>query len=115
MRTQNKQIITNGDLSGNVTAPAILLENIYGYSVQAVLTGSPVGSIKLQASDDEGTDLIGGGVTNWTDITESITAVTTSGNIIWNVTSSFYRWARVVYVFTSGSGTLNARFNIKGL
>jgi hypothetical protein len=116
VRTQNVQIVTNGDLSAaSVTSSVVLLENIAGYTVQCILTGSPVGVLKLQLSCDFGTDLAGTGVANWTDLTGYTANITAASGVAFNADFSNYRWVRLVYTRTSGTGSLNARINIKGV
>lgn len=118
MRVSNDVIIDAGDMSGDLTSSVISLDQVYGYSVQAVFTGSPNGTLKLQCSDDPGSAErapLGSGVTNWTDITGATFSITGAGDATFNVNLAFYKWARLVYTRTSGSGSLTARCNTKGM
>lgn len=123
MRIANEDLL-NGvlpDLVGSFNLRPVWLGHICNYSLQLVFTGSPVGTFKLQASNDHG--MPDGGqtpqalnVSNWTDVTGSSQAVSAAGNIMWNVENAGYTFVRVVYTVTSGTGTLtSARANVKGV
>lgn len=91
----------------------------YGIAIQAVFTGSPVGTARLQGSCDFGArnqPQAGGNdqVVNWTDIADSDAAITGAGSASWNFQGSFYKWIRLVYISTSGTGTITVRANSKG-
>lgn len=93
--------------------------NQYGLvDFQAVWTGSPVGNLYVQTSNDVGQTLPDGtvtGLTNWTTYTGSVQAAGGSaGDFAWYIWAAGFKWARLAYTFTSGSGTLNARVNEKG-
>ncbi len=116
----------NGVLIGSGTNAAVSqnsepvdLNYRYGIAIQAVLTGSPVGTLKLQGSCDFGArnqPEAGGNdqVVNWTDIADSTAVVSGAGTASWNFQGSFYKWIRLVYTATSGAGTITARANSKG-
>ncbi len=119
MKFDPVQIVTNGDMSGTLTINSAItdLNQQYVYSIQAVYSGTPVGSLKLQASNDIVTLGAGGGqpaITNWTDISGSTVGISAAGNYLWNVSNFGYRWTRLVYTQTSGTGTLNVVLNAKG-
>lgn len=85
------------------------------YSIEAVWTGSPVGSFNLEVSNDivpvnpSATNPVGadpaGLVVNWVTYTGSSTAVSGAGNFLWNCLDAGYRWVRVSYTAASGSGS----------
>lgn len=55
-------------------------------------------------------------VTNWTDVLSSEQVIAAAGDHTWNVENIGYLWARVVWVQTSGSGSLiSAQANLKGV
>ena len=118
MRTNNIPMLTSVLMNTNITSDPVDIPDIYGYAIQAVYTGTPTGTLKLQASADpfkySGTPQA---PTNWTDIANSSVDITAAGNYMWNVTGSFYNYVRVVYTDTSG-GTSTAHLtvtaNIKG-
>lgn len=82
-------------------------------SIQGVWTGggSPTGTFKVQVSNDQVND--GASVTNWSDYPSSSIAITTDGDLIYNISNLGYRWVRLVYTRTSGTGTLNAKAVLK--
>lgn len=93
--------------------------NQYGLvDLQAVWTGAPVGTLYVQTSNDVGQTLPDGtvgGITNWTTYTGSATAAGgAAGDFAWHIWATGFKWVRLAYLFTSGSGTLNARVNQKG-
>lgn len=105
-----------------IVSNPIPLDQIYGFAIQAIWTGSPTGAIKLQASCDSPgreTAQSNGGpdtVTNWTDVTNSSYSISGSaGNYMWNFNGSFYRYIRVSYTNSSGTGTLTAQITPKGV
>ncbi len=118
MRFDNTLIVNASDASVTIISSPVTLESIYGFAIQSVFTGSPVGTLKLQASCDPGTVTAGAygtNVNNWNDIPGYSTAISSSGNTMYNLDAQFYKWVRLVYTATSGTGTLSARFNAKGV
>lgn len=94
------------DVSSDFTSEGVPVAETVTFCVHASFTGSPVGSIKLQASNDP--DLLG-----WGDITDSIQAISAAGSYILNYDSPGFSHVRLVYTFTSGTGVLNAKINGK--
>lgn len=117
MNTYNKPNIIPASTVMNTTinSLAMQLENMVGYSIQIVFTGTPTGSFKLQGSCDPvpKANLVVGanGVvtytpTNWTDVADSTFTVTAAGNVEWNSNNVFYTYVRVVYTdASSGAST----------
>lgn len=102
-------------MATNCISTGVDLNQLALGSMQAVFTGSPVGSLKLQISSDNVAPCDyhvsadpACNVVNWVDYTGSTQAVSSSGNFMWNLTFVGYRWLRVVYTATSGSGSLSA-------
>jgi len=123
MRSFNKQIDTNADISAGYTSPYTPLKNIYMYSIMAIISGSPTGSIKLQASNDpetNDTQLNSTGLppavgpSNWADIADSTFPISASGNTMWNVREVGYNYVRVVYTGT-GAANITVIVNGKGV
>ena len=105
MRIENANILSllsSASLAGNVTGPSILIEHIYGYSFQIVWTGSPVGNFYLEASND-----LGSSPTTWDTIGGTTSAAGgAGGTLTYNIERAFYRWVRLRYAVTSGTGTI---------
>lgn len=113
MKFANEKIISQADMSTSFLSKAILLDQIYGFSFQAVFTGSPVGSFKLQASNDDVKNE--SDVTNWTDVADSSAAVSAAGDLTYNYEGCFFKWVRIVYTAGSGSGSCNVVYASKGV
>jgi len=120
MRIKNDELVLSGtDMTAGITSNAIYLGHIINFAVQAVYTGSPDGTISLEASNDKGADdtrTPNPTITNWTSITSQ--AVSAAGSIMFNVQDCGYRWVRLRWV-DSASGSpstmTNARINVKGI
>lgn len=126
MRTFNRSVVSAAALNANYNSPYIQLRNVYTYSIAAIVTGTPTGTIKLQASNDPETNDTQTnstgvppaiGPSNWADIANSTFTLSTSGETLWNVSFVGYNYVRVVYTDNS-SGTSTATmaiiFNGKG-
>lgn len=101
-------------LAADAASDPVSIESMPQYAVQLVFTGTPTGTFSLQGSNDggqfDGQTLTG--VSNWTTI--STQAVAAAGNHMWNVANAGYRWVRVIYTATSGTGSVTGRFQGKG-
>lgn len=113
MRVFNYKLLTNGDMSGNTNSPPQQLVQMQISSIQANFTGSPVGSLKLQITNDD-PNIVGSSNVVWSDYSGSSTAVSGSGNFLWNLLSNGYNFVRVVYTFISGTGSLSVTASGKG-
>lgn len=104
-----KSVISDNLISGQsmsesfVSAP-LLLVRAPGFNVQLVFTGSPVGTFSLQASADLTFEIPQ--IVNWDIISGSAQEITEAGSHSWRVNDR-YKWVRVVYVRTSGTGSCN--------
>lgn len=105
MRFQPEILMSAGDMSGNLSSTPVELTFLIDYAIQAVYTGSPVGALTLEASVDG---------TNYTTVTDSSSAVSSASNTMWNVQNAGYKWVRVNYTRTSGTGSLTVKFFGKG-
>ena len=95
-------ILTAGNMSGNLTS---LTQNVLHsryVTVQCVYTGSPVGSLALQASVD--------GITFVTALTQTVNG---ADSTLFNLPLYASPKVRVVYTATSGSGTLDIKLSAK--
>lgn len=112
MKFANEKVISSVSMAADFASVPILLDQIFGFSFQAVFTGSPNGTFKLQASND---DLLPSQTpVNWTDIADSSQAISAAGDITWNYDACFFKWVRVVYVRSSGSGSCDVTYAAKG-
>lgn len=134
MRTFNRTIATAVPLNANYNSPYVQLKNIYTYAIQAIITGTPTGTIQIQASNDPETNdtqtnapTVDGqkplnppsvAPVNWTTITNSPFSVTSAGIEFWNVNFVGYNYVRVQYIDSSGgtsTATMTIVFNGKGV
>jgi len=113
MRFGITQILSSVTMTGSVSSWGFDLQQAWAYSFQAVWSGSPLGTIKLQASNE---NVIVGPtgtnpaqyVNNWTDLNSNISSTTgVSGSILWNIQEPGYRWVRLAYSHGSGNGFLS--------
>lgn len=119
MRYSQDKIVTNGNMASSITSETVPLDQVFGYSIQAVYTtaGTLAGVLELQASsnhqeDNEKNVIVAG---NWVTISGTPVTLTGAGSFIWNVQDPNYLWVRLVYTPGVGdSGTLNATVNTKG-
>src|ERR1019366_5264558 len=102
----------------------VSLNQIVLYSIEAVWTGTPVGSFNLEVSNDDvpvaPTPTNPGSnpsalVVNWVTYTGSSTTVSGAGNFLWNCLEAGYRWVRVSYTASSSTGTVSIQFSGKGV
>lgn len=112
IHVSNSAIVTNGNMTTTINSIPTNIDAVISYSVQAVMTGSPTGTIILQASLDVITDSTST-ITNWTPITDSEVNINSAGTYMVNYEFPSYSWVRLVYTPSGGSGTLNARLNTK--
>lgn len=119
MRYAPVSLMPAGDMSGNLASNGVDVNQIFMFSIQAVFTGAPVGSLKVQVSNDDVPDAPGSNpsanVVNWVDYTGSATAVSGSGNFMWIISNGGYKWVRIAYTFTSGTGSLSLLYSGKGV
>lgn len=110
------------DMSTSFVSDGFWLGHIVNFSIQATFTGSPAGTFQLEVSNDKGYEdkKLGGwdssGVSNWTINSDSVFTIAAAGDITWNAQNVGYRWVRVRWTRTSGSGsTSSLRVNAKGV
>jgi hypothetical protein len=128
MHNYNVNIVPAGTvMNTNITSAPYNVQQIYGVAIQAVFTGTPTGTFKLQASADPATSYNPAGAgqagmagsnnpTNWSDIEDSSYTVSAAGNYVWNVFDIMYTYIRLVYTDTSGgtsTAVLTANINAK--
>lgn len=119
MRVVHETIIPAGtDVTTSPNSLPALLAHAWGCSIQAIFTGSPVGTVKLQGSSDVAPDAnfsaANFSVINWTDISGSSQSISSAGNVAWDISRTGFSWIRVVYTSSSGAGTITAQIFTKG-
>lgn len=103
----------SGDMSSTITSLPVNIDEAVSYSFQAVMTGTPVGTISLLGSNDTVLSSAAGPV-NWTTISDSVSSVTGPGTVLINVELPAYSYVHMVYTPISGTGTMtSAKINAK--
>jgi hypothetical protein len=103
----------SGDMSAPITSKYTDIDEAVSYSIQAVFTGAPVGTIQLEASNDILLSSAAGPV-NWTVIPTTVQAISpTTGNYMVNVELPAYSFVQLVYTPISGTGSMTANINAK--
>ena len=91
----------------------------YAVSLSWPATGTPVGTLKLQACVDPSLNFDAkpdAGLVNWYDITSASVALTGgAGTQMFLDPEAMYRWVRVVWTRTSGSLSLTTNIQFKGI
>jgi len=119
MRYSQDPILVNGNMSGALESETVPLDQVFGYSIQAVYTtsGTLGGVLQLQASsnhqeDNEKNVIVAG---DWVTIASSAVTISGAGTFMWNVQEPNYLWVKLVYTpAVSDTGVLNATVNTKG-
>lgn len=101
------RIIIDGNMASNITSEAVDVSRMDNISVEAIYTGSPNGTLTLQGSNSK---------ENWASVnTSENIAISSASNDIMVFANYAFKWARVVYTASSGSGTLNCYLTAKEL
>lgn len=122
MRISNQEVVSTSPtplvVLTTFNSKALWLGHIANYAIQLVFSAASC-TFKLQGSCDAG-DAQGQSqaeyeakITNWSDIAGSSTAVSTPGNILYNIQDCGYNWVRVV--ITGTATVTSARINVKGV
>jgi len=101
----NEQFMTAQAMAADFYSEPIKMTLAKGFNIRLEFTGSPVGTLKLQASLDTTNkhSLVPTG-SGWSDIPDSSQAVAAAGDHLW-IDTRKYKWVRVAYTATSGSGS----------
>jgi hypothetical protein len=121
MNVFNVPVIENEVMNATIESDAIPIVNSFGYFVQAVYTGTPAGTLKLQGSGDKfdyASPVQPPVPANWDDIKGSEFTIDSAGVCSWNAGQGvYYNYVRLVYSDASGGSStaiLNVVFNAKG-
>lgn len=109
------QVITAGDVSGNITSTITNIQFLDNIGYQANMTGNPTGTLSVEISADYAQDNNGNVTTagNWIGLTsEAITAGTPS-IVYFDLNQLSAPWIRLSYAESGGTGTLNAFITAK--
>jgi hypothetical protein len=102
---KNLTLLETVSAANDVNSGVYDLCDLHRFAVQVKFSGSNVvGTLKLQCSLDNVT---------WVDVANSSQAVTSSANHIWDVQSAGYRYVRVNWDYTSGTGNITVSIHVK--
>jgi hypothetical protein len=108
-----KQVSSAQSMGASFVTSGIDLSQALHASFQGVWSGggAPNGTFTVEVSNDNVADPAD--VTNWTTYGGSSISITSDGDLGYSVPSVGYRFARVRYVRTSGTGTFNMQAVVK--
>lgn len=109
------QIVDGGDLSGDLASSIMDIRHLYVGAIHLIWTGSPVGDFTVEASAkkvSKSSDLADADFETVADSTQA--AGGGAGSHVYNLTDLGYRWLRLKFTSTSGTGSLDAWAIAKG-
>lgn len=109
MRYYNDPILNAANAATNQNSTAVNVQLARFASVQAVVTGSATGTLKLQVSNDDN-----GSPTNWSDLTGATVSVSGAGVYLIPAQNMSYQFIRAVYTAASGTGTITVNAHMVG-
>lgn len=93
------------------------LGHVYGFYVSVVFGGTVSGSVKAQACNDR--ERVQGvpdsNLVNWVDITSATANFSAGSPIGLNLSNVMFRWTRLVFTISSGSGVFTSTIQIKAM
>lgn len=97
---------SNGLLTANRESSPVDVRYSFGFSVHLKVTGTPTGTFRLQATNDDPS----AGTPEWVNLASTdVAAVGAPLATLYNVSDAFYGWYRVIYLFSSGTGSVSAK------
>ena len=114
MKRLNEKLFDALTIASNQTSAILNCGDVYCFGIVTTVAGAAVsGTIKLQVSNDMGTNETGLGVTNWADLGTART-LSAAGSFADNFDGQSFKWVRAVYTTAAGTGTITVNFNGKG-
>lgn len=111
-------IIVNGSMATSSASIGVDVGQASIASVQVVYSGSPSGSMSIQVSNDSvaygPASNPSANVVNWTSADVATQSITSTGSVLFNPLWPGYRWMRLLYTRSSGTGVMNATLVYKG-
>lgn len=100
--------IVNASMVGNITSPVTTISWLDNVAVQLIWTGAPVGTFSVQGSLDYNAVTSNPGTWVSLVLNPVPTAAGSADSALVDMNQLSFPYIRVVYNFTSGTGTLNA-------
>lgn len=100
-----QKILTAQSMAASFSSSAIDASLVDLVSIQAVWAGggAPNGTFSVEVSNDDLSP-----PTNWSAYPGSAVVIAADGDLAYNVANYGFKWIRLRYVRTGGTGTLNA-------
>lgn len=99
------ELVSAADAGSNITSVAINLGDLETFSIHCDFSsGTLNGTVKLQASNDD---------SDYVDVSGSSQSISSGASHIFNVVNAAYKFVRVDWAQTSGTGTLTCKAVIK--
>jgi len=108
------QCIKAGDMSGNITGSVTDIRYLDNVAIQMIWTGTPTGTFAVDSSLDYVPPPLPGGTPlnpgTWSPLTISPAPAASGSASSWilDMNQLSFQSVRLRYIFTSGTGTLNA-------
>lgn len=117
MRNAQIQIMSAGDLTGNITGSKVDVNQVVSLSICPVVSGgtTAAGTLKVQVSNDvPSTERVNFTPTNWADIPNATSAISSGVGPAIVISNACFSYIRVVYTRSSGgtSETLACNMNV---
>lgn len=110
MRVTNDLVFNAQSAGDSVNSSAVYSGYMVTASVQAVTTGTAVGTLKLQYSNDPGSPLERTVPANWSDVPSASVAVSSAGTYAIGKLDISYNWLRLAFTYTSGAGNITTAY-----
>ncbi len=111
-RSEDQMLLGETSMNADFASPAINVAGYIGVAIQLLYTGAPVGFIVLQASGSPTNIPDNVDPDSWIDVASD--PVLAAGNTMFNVRTPFFKWLRVVYRRSSGTGLVEyATMNLR--
>jgi hypothetical protein len=106
---------TSVNMNATIKGAALDVTSDFGFSFIVRWTGSPVGTLSIQASNYVQLGSEAPPEATFSTDPVATLAVSAAGEKLFNIADPGYRFVRLVWTFTSGTGTFTvAQFNSKG-
>jgi len=99
------ELVSAGTATSDLTSVGYSIGDLRDYGLQVVFSSATLeGVLSIQGSLDD---------TTYIPVTESFQTVVAGAAHLWNVTGANYRWVRLFWDRSAGTGTLTAKLTLK--
>jgi hypothetical protein len=115
MRFARYSALDNANASVNQQSAIIDASQVYAISAQIVVTGTAAGTVNIQYSNDFVGNMAVPQPVNFSVVPSTTLAVSGAGVYSIPRVELCYRWLKIVYVASSGTGTITVNSNTLGI